>query len=178
MLNNITITNGQNICYDATQNIYIAGSGSTFVVAAGGNTHLVAGHSVYFYPGTTVQNGGHLHAYSAFDCIYCTSPKNALLAAVPDSSVGPGSEGNLRSNDLFRVYPNPTTGHFTLDIPEAEPGAQATIELYGNQGVCIARMSSIKQQHMPFDIANYPSGLYFLRVSNGGSVTTMKIVKL
>ena len=176
-LNNIAVLNGQSVCSDASQTIYVAGGGTTYNVYSGGISHLVAGQNVLLYPGTTVQSGGYLHAYIATDCLYCTAPKNSIAASVPDSIAQTDQTGIVPGNDLFRVFPNPTTGIFTVEMPGVADLKPVQIEVFGMQGRMVSRMELMNQSSHTFDLGTNPAGLYIIRVVAGSEEKTARIVK-
>ncbi|MGB4204423.1 MAG: hypothetical protein WBJ84_02255, partial [Bacteroidales bacterium] len=81
-LQGVDVVNGQDICFDATNTLTIAGGGNTFVVQDGGNVNLIAGHNIRMLEGTSVHSGAYLHAY--ISNVYCTLPP-AMLAAEEDA---------------------------------------------------------------------------------------------
>ncbi|MCX6306982.1 MAG: T9SS type A sorting domain-containing protein [Bacteroidetes bacterium] len=176
-LNNIVVADGQSVCADALQTIYVAGGGTTFIVSAGGISHLVAGQNIIFYPGATVQNGGYLHAYIATDCLYCTAPKSAPAASPADSTAFLPPSASVTGNDLFKVFPNPTAGMFTMEMTSMTEGAPAIVELFGMQGKLITKMELINQDSHTFNLTNHPAGLYFIRVVSGNKERSCKILK-
>ncbi|MFZ4522816.1 MAG: T9SS type A sorting domain-containing protein [Bacteroidales bacterium] len=177
-LQNITVASGQSVCSDAVQSIFVAGSGTTYTVANGGISHLIAGQNIIFYPGTTVQNGGTLHAYIADDCLYCISPKSSFISNSTDSISGRDTENSVLANELFRVFPNPTSGVFTLEMLHRTEFTSTTIELYGMQGGLISKMELNNQLSHTFNLADNPAGLYFIRVMAGKEMKTARIIKL
>lgn len=72
------------------------------------------------------------------------------------------------------VYPNPTSGKFTVELPDAENGV---IELYNILGEKL-QQSSIRHAKAEIDISARPRGVYFLRTSHGREVLTSKVVNL
>ncbi|MGB4204530.1 MAG: C39 family peptidase, partial [Bacteroidales bacterium] len=81
-LQGVDVVSGQDICFDATNTLTIAGGGNTFVVQDGGNVNLIAGHNIRMLEGTSVHSGAYLHAY--ISNVYCTLPP-AMLAAEEDA---------------------------------------------------------------------------------------------
>ena len=77
---------------------------------------------------------------------------------------------NDRSEDLIRVYPNPSNGQFSVTLPPYLQGA--TLQLFDNLGKSIASISNsdtiITQQ--------LPVGSYFLKISQNGKTSSVKII--
>jgi hypothetical protein len=78
-LQNITVANGQSVCYDATQTIAVAGSGTTFIVQSGGDATLIAGQNILFLPGSLLQSGSHVLATITTNGNYCSSMQSAMV---------------------------------------------------------------------------------------------------
>jgi len=73
LLQNILISSGQSECFDATHTITVAGSSTTFNLQSGGETTLIAGHSILLLPGTFIQSGGRLMGKITTNGTYCSS---------------------------------------------------------------------------------------------------------
>ncbi len=173
-LNNVTIPVGQGNCYNAIQTIAVAGSGTTFLVESGGSAQFVAGQNVRFLPGTKGNLGSYLHAYTTATGPYCCS----VVAPVKDATVVESAtiltDGN---KPFYKVYPNPTTGTFTLELNNVEESSIISVEIYGILGERILNkeMSGLKQQ--VFDLSGRQHGVYLIRVINGAEMGITKIIK-
>ncbi len=71
----------------------------------------------------------------------------------------------------FKIYPNPSTGIFTIDTKE-----EVQIEVYDLVGKLIKK-ENIHIGVNSIDITNYASGVYLLRVNKSGKVNSYRIVK-
>jgi hypothetical protein len=95
---------------------------------------------------------------------------------------GPYSVGLVDTKDpdalsaFVRVFPNPTTGRLFVQflLPSA---ADATLHLYDAVGreIAMQRAPNAQQTRVDFDIRNYPSGLYFLKINVENEHITRKI---
>ncbi|MBR5081539.1 MAG: N-acetylmuramoyl-L-alanine amidase [Bacteroidales bacterium] len=70
------------------------------------------------------------------------------------------------------VYPNPTTGEFTIRTEDLGSGHVAVYDLYGNQMVPLIRY----YKSVTIDASSWPSGVYF--VNYGTPFTMGKVIKL
>ncbi len=158
-------------CFDATQTILVAGNDSTITIANGENTEMIAGQNILFYPGTTVEPGGYLHAHIAPGGPYCPIPSKP-------STVEESSENTLTpERPFFRVFPNPTTGEFTLALNEYNPSEKTGVEIYNLNGEKIISVSFTDQEKYVFCPGSIPPGLYLVRVnsiSRNGSCMVVK----
>lgn len=77
----------------------------------------------------------------------------------------------------FLIYPNPTTGNFTLELKEGTPDDHVTVEIIGMRGekVVTKILEGISKQE--FSLSEQPVGLYFIRVISGRITGSGKIIK-
>jgi hypothetical protein len=83
-------------------------------------------------------------------------------------------QGTERQDAL--IYPNPTTGKFTVLLPDTKINPAGYIEIYNTAGqkVFNSQINGIKSD---FDISGLPQGLYGVKISDGASTAIYKIVK-
>jgi PKD repeat protein len=76
------------------------------------------------------------------------------------------------------VYPNPTEGKFTLE-PDSLQG-YGKIELYNTMGSVVKTLfvGELATRELEFDISDVSSGVYFLKISQDGTVKILKIIKI
>jgi len=78
----------------------------------------------------------------------------------------------ITQNELhIKVYPNPTRGIVNFDFPENNFDGM----VLNGQGSPILRLSENGQY---FDLSQFPSGIYFLKISTESGVAIRKIIKL
>ncbi len=172
-LQNLDVTSGKDTCYDAFQTIYVAGNGTTFTVQNQGSATFIAGQNIVFYPGTKVISGGYLHGYVAPNGPWCGT-KTASIVAVPEreSETSPVTE-----KSFFTIYPNPTTGGFSLELKGFDETAVLRFELYGMRGERVLSEEMKGQRKYYFSLTGKPVGIYFIRVVSGKFAGTGKIIK-
>lgn len=81
------------------------------------------------------------------------------------------TEDNLFEYSDIRIFPNPSSGLFTIIAQE-----KCTVDIYDFLGQKINSSDIFRKQHS-FDLLIYPDGIYFCRISQGNSVETLKLVK-
>jgi uncharacterized protein (TIGR02145 family) len=168
----VSIPNGQNLCYSATQTITVAGSGTAFTVENGGSATMVAGQNIRYLPGTTVQSGGYLWGHIAPDGPYCPAP------AMPDVKSTANDFSQIAFEPaFFKLYPNPTTGSFTLEFKGEIPVDQIMVEINELHGEKVFTGILKGERNLEFSLSNYPVGVYFVRVISGNISETGKIIK-
>ncbi|MEI7726449.1 MAG: YCF48-related protein [Bacteroidota bacterium] len=172
-LTNLTVGPGATPCYNAQQTITVAGSGTTFTVQNGGDATLVAGQNISFLPGTKVDQGGHLWGYITTTGSYCVAPSapfNTLNTDEPAALI-------QKESSLFRVYPNPTTGKFTLELNTELNDVEATVRIYGMLGEEVLQENLAGSRKTEFSLSERPNGIYIIRVMMGDKMGTAKVIK-
>ncbi len=171
----MTISAGENKCFDATETVIVAGNGKQFIVESGAHADIIAGTNIKIKEGTAIEYGASLHAYiSDVMCNQQPSMLSADIENLPASGLYPET---LNESSFFRVYPNPTTGDFTLEMRKSEEASQLLIEIYTMQGNLVFRGElPVKNQHN-LSLASMQTGLYLIRVQNGYETGVLKIIK-
>lgn len=85
-----------------------------------------------------------------------------------------GKSSNVAASDGLdvKIYPNPASNLLNVEIPNPE-GIKQNIEIYNVQGTYITGQSvQTKSAKAQFNIANYPKGIYLLKIGN----TTHKVM--
>ncbi|MEI7981771.1 MAG: T9SS type A sorting domain-containing protein, partial [Bacteroidota bacterium] len=175
-LANITIGPGTNSCYNAGQTITVAGSGTTFLVQSGGDATLIAGQNILFMPGTMVQSGGHLSGYITTTSSFCVNPSSPVSNPLNPETAAITAETEPGST-LFRVYPNPTTGKFTLELNAPTGETNANVTIYGMLGEKVLQEKLEGTGKSDFSLTGRSGGIYIIQVTMGERTATAKIIK-
>jgi hypothetical protein len=170
---NITVTGqvgtGETVCYNATNTITVGGA-SPWVVAAGGSATLIAGVKIIFLPGAAVLSGGYMHGY--ISTTYC-SPTDAPMMAAGTTEPTP----TVVERPSFSIYPNPTTGNFTLVQKGSGQFGNVKVEIFSMRGERVLASQMIGEQRHEFVTADLPSGLYFVKLVADDYTETIKLIK-
>lgn len=169
---NVTVHEGPPECYDAIYTITVAGDNTYLTVEPLARAIFVAGLRIDFLPHTWVMPGGEMHAYIDQESPYCPE------IIIPGSPVMTGDEVAMSSEHSgFRIYPNPTTGDFTLEQYNDKPCSNARVEICSMSGEkMISTDLDGKKTHL-FKTAALPAGLYFVRVVCDEYTETVKLIK-
>ncbi len=170
---NVTVVTGVDTCFNATSTITVAGNGTTFTVQNGGSATMIAGEKILYLPGTMVEAGGYMLGYITLTNEYCGTGEAPMVAVKSGVREAPATDAKAS----FRIYPNPTTGSFTLEFPEAalpENISASICDIRGNKVLDLRLSGSNKQV---ISIEDQPKGMYFIRVIRGQRPETGKIVK-
>ena len=169
-----TVAAGKDTCFNATQTITVAGGTDTFTVQAGGSATMVAGQNILYLPGTTVELSGYMHGYITHTSEFCGSMPAPIVAVMT------GKEENtfIPGTSLFKLYPNPTTGSFTLEFNAGTASGKASVEIYGIRGEKVLNTELTGQGKHDLSLEGQPAGIYFVRLISGGKTETTRIIKL
>ncbi|MDR1055778.1 MAG: T9SS type A sorting domain-containing protein [Prevotellaceae bacterium] len=74
------------------------------------------------------------------------------------------------------LYPNPTYGQFTLDLPDFKPGEKGYIILYSQMGKIIVHQKYVSASQY-FDISNVLPGFYVAHIMVNDKLVIKKIIK-
>ncbi|MDP1621714.1 MAG: T9SS type A sorting domain-containing protein [Bacteroidales bacterium] len=173
-LQNLAILTGQNNCYDASQTITVAGAGTSFIIENGGVGTMIAGQNILFLPGTLVNQGGNLLGHITTNGQYCNPPPAAIVS-------GLGNDGNINAHSSkpgFTVYPNPTTGFFTILINNDLISSPVRVDVIGSLGESVLTANLINLSAYGANISGKPAGVYYIRLISGDKTETVKIVRL
>jgi len=164
-----TVEAGYANCYNATDTITVGGDGTPFEILENGAATMKAGIAIIYLPGTWVHPGGYMLGKIFPGGPYCSGKAPEKSLALVESSV------NLIDNS-FRIYPNPTTGLFTIeqrgDI-SADPVRVDVLSAIGGK-ILSTEFRGVPRQDL--SIKGNPAGIYFVKVTAGSRMQTVKII--
>jgi hypothetical protein len=168
-----TVASGINECYKAQQTITV----QNLVVESGGNVRLIAGNKISLLPGVRAKSGSAFRAWiSATDI--CGSAPTQMITNTEGQLPAPEIEQPVFGQDkLFKVYPNPTTGEFTLELMKVDPQSNVSVNIYGMQGNKIQSTVQAARKRYTFNLSGNNPGLYMIQVINNGETGVARIVK-
>ncbi len=166
-------------CFEGVQTLTVAGQGNFFRVEAGGSVTLVAGESIHLLPGVTVKHGGYMHAYITDDGVDCTRPVAEFKEPpVRETTTRVIVPQHKRSDTFFTLYPNPTSGEFTLELSDAGQDVPViTVEIFSIEGVrtFTGQLPAQQKHHLTLD--GQRPGIYFVRVTKDTQTGIRQIIK-
>ncbi|MBN1198532.1 MAG: T9SS type A sorting domain-containing protein, partial [Bacteroidales bacterium] len=169
-VNNLIIDYGVILCFNAQQTITVA----DFVVENGGSATFIAGNKISFLPGTTVKPGGYMNAYITTTNEYCINLDASMV------TIASGEEELKllpeQESQRYSIYPNPTTGNFTLlHKGDFLPG-NVQVEIFNMQGEKICSTSYKAERKHDFTLSGVAAGLCFVKIMAGDYVESLKLV--
>tara|TARA_B110000879_G_C11015234_1_gene448671 strand:- start:57 stop:938 length:882 start_codon:yes stop_codon:yes gene_type:complete len=93
-------------------------------------------------------------------------------AGFDDINFDPSSVEDLQSKSAIKVYPNPSTGQFTVNVPKNETGVIQVTDLTGKEILSI----STRQETFTIDLSDQPSGSYIIKFTSVNSVITESVI--
>jgi surface protein len=173
VLHAINLQHGESFCYDATQTI----TATNFTVENGASAVFIAGQSITFGTGFVVQSGGNLHASITLTQEFCNQTSLASSSEITDrqSVSEPENKTAIAKDSFFKLFPNPTTGLFKLELSEIT--STIIVEVYGLMGKQILWQEVTGHQPFEFDLSLQPRGIYIVRVLNGDAIESQRIIR-
>ncbi len=154
--------------------IYLIGlsNGRPFIRKAEGGTN----NWTLLYQATTGKSFRHGNVLAKNGKVYYFLMENKSGSAQPiylqvyDLGINdvPSSTNNIENN-IFKVFPNPSQGRFTI---EAE--GNSSYSIYSTSGICISKGNF--NNNLMLDIKEHGNGVYLLKVNTASGTYTQKVV--
>jgi hypothetical protein len=117
-----------------------------------------------------------MEARMILDDTYCANHRS-LLVEDDESTPGNSLEEMVVKPSGFKVFPNPTTGAFILELSEPAEAEYIVVEIYSMLGERIISSRLLGSTQYEFDLSEKPRGVYLVRVLNGDAVGFEKVIK-
>ncbi|MCX6268550.1 MAG: T9SS type A sorting domain-containing protein [Bacteroidetes bacterium] len=165
---------GTDTCYNASATITVPVAPATFNVYPGGSATFIAGVRVRFLPGARVQPGGYVHAYITTTNEYCGSLPPAMVAVVAGDKET--SSLSVEPYQTFSIYPNPTSGAFTLLNRSDFFTGKVEVDIYNLSGGKSLSTTYTNERSHVFTLGELPPGIYFVKVKAGDLMESHKLI--
>lgn len=175
-LTGMNIASGQH-CFNATQTITTGGGGQQFDVASGSEVDLIAGQNIIMLPGTHFHSGSAIHAWIAPGGPYCPVLTSTLLAQDPVNAEGQKKMVGSVNDIFFKLYPNPATEGFTLELEAYDDQEMIVLEIHSIMGkrMLYKELPAVPEQYV--GLQELSPGIYLVRVMQGKQTGVERIVK-
>ena len=77
----------------------------------------------------------------------------------------------------YKIYPNPTTGNFTLEQIGEKEYNNVKVEVYGMRGERVMASTMTGEKRHQFSLSDAPFGIYFVKIAAGDVIETTKLIK-
>jgi len=175
----VSLSNGQYDCWNALENVTVAGPTYSVVLQSGSEANFIAGESINFLPGFHAQQGSQMHGYITETGDYCNSivasPIHTPLAeksALINGETKPATLGFTEKQ--VKVYPNPNNGRFVVELTNFEGVSIITVN--NPLGAVIHRSTSFGSNVSSVELSALHKGIYFVSIQNRNSLITRKII--
>lgn len=74
------------------------------------------------------------------------------------------------------LYPNPTKGHFSISVDNADDGTHLQAVLYTSTGTVVSR-KTLADCCLDFNLSGNAAGVYLLHIEAGGETRIWKVIK-
>jgi hypothetical protein len=179
-LTNFEVIHGLDTCFSAPDTIFVAGDNNMVTVYNGGALNLVAGKVIRLFYGFSVQHGGNFNAWIDTTGTFCGQKESTLLASLGSNDltgqIDPFAPDNNGEGLLFKAYPNPTNGSFTVELM-FDCESPAIVEIFTIMGNLIMKTGSSGKKLIVCDLTGKQAGVYIVRVSNQERTGQKKIIK-
>ncbi len=87
----------------------------------------------------------------------------------------PATPSAIPGNSLM-IYPNPSDGRITVEIPNTDQGSsEISISVYNSTGNTLL-LENTSESIFNIDLSEFPKGLYYIKVVNGRGGSTEKLI--
>jgi len=176
---NISVTiNGATVESGASADIRSGGTitATNFEVKSGGTALLKAVTSITLNDGVLITPGiaGYFKA-SIGEFEPCVLP---LAMVASEEVVVPEELPEITSREsFFKVFPNPTTGSFNLELTGETEETRIIVEVYSMMGDRLLQNELYGMMRYEFNLSELPRGVYLIRVMKGTQMGVERLIK-
>lgn len=154
---------------------------SLFILTFDEDDYSGGNHIVTIFTGRMVKAGQYSEIYNFYDLLRTIEDMYRLPYACNAATAVPitgcwSAEGINEldtDNNVFSVYPNPSNGEFTVQMKSAKFG---NIEIYNVFGTKVIEEVFAGTSSKGIYLNNIPSGIYFVKTSDGEKTLTKKLI--
>ena len=177
LVSDIALISGDNNCYNAYNQITVAGNETTVTINEGANAEFIAGVSIKFMPGFHAVEGSYVNAHITTDESFCVTAAAPIVYAqsqpiqIKSAPILPANE--TISEKSILVYPNPNNGAFSIDLNNFD--SEVKLMVFNATGQLVFNSSTLNKIN-PINLTHSQRGIYFVRVINNNEQFTQKII--
>jgi phosphatidylinositol-3-phosphatase len=181
------IATGDNWIYDHL-NSYIQWAkthNSLFILTFDEDNDVSNNRIVTIFTGQKVKGGEYSETINHFSVLRTIEDMYGLPYAGAASSATPitdcwdithviSESGNMENQ--FSVFPNPAAGGFSIRLNTATAGSLKNVEIYNSFGDKVFEQNTSAQSNRNLFFKDYGAGIYFVKVWDGKTMDTKKLV--
>jgi hypothetical protein len=127
-------------------------------------------------PGFHAFEGSVAHAWITTDGTFCDGASGTIVEnPLQEKSGNTDSNSKTEQGKEIKVYPNPNSGRFTVEIIKAKAKAEAEVEVYNALGERVYQ-AMVDDGRSVIDLSGIRRGLYVVAVSDGRERFTRKMM--
>ncbi len=171
------------VAVDGPGNVYIADQGNNVVrkAALTGLISTIAGDYEAGYSGdrglavSAMLNSPIALTVDGNGLVYVADYNNNVIRLIGPASIINEVKPVAHTLGGLKVYPNPSNGSFTIDLPETNNGAAITVMDMVGKVVANRIIEDTKAQKLTLNLSNIPTGSYILKVDAGNDTYRERI---
>ena len=117
-----------------------------------------------------------MHGYITTTNSYCASLPPSMVSVTTGEDENPGA--SRQGSQSFRVFPNPTTGEFTVEALGDAGNMISQISIYNLSGAKMFTVDLKGERSHRCSLLDVPTGIYFIHVTTGEKTGVSKLIKL
>jgi hypothetical protein len=126
------------------------------------NSHAANPHAS---PSTTTTYTLHIYAYNRSNHDTCCTASSTVKVTVNGSCCRTTNINSVTANNSIKIYPNPTSQLFTIEIGQALINGEVSI--YDINGKMIWKKGGLKgNENLPVDLKDIQKGIYFIEIND------------
>jgi hypothetical protein len=177
-----TFALGEIDCFNATNEITVAGDSSNVVIEHGATAEFIAGQSIRFLPGFHAQEGSYVNATITTNGTFCDgySPQPNMLAAevteenpVKSAGIATRKEQGVQRAGIMAAYPNPNNGEFSVMFDNNNQ--KIRVMMINGMGQMVYNRETTENQ-IQLNMHHLESGIYFIKAINSEQYFSQKII--
>jgi len=175
-LENLSIIAPEELCFDATETITLAGNGKYFEVEPNAQAEIIAGQKILILDGSWIHENAYFLARIATDNDYCGNRKSMLASQEETHTERENQFQNEIIETSIRVFPNPTSGMVTVQISELKDSKPYSVIIYDLIGKPVYASALSEKTDLQIDLSSHPKGIYLIRVASVNFSRSEKII--
>jgi len=168
-------------CYNALQNITVAGDGEQVDIESTAFVEFIAGQSIRFLPGFRAQAGSYVNAYITTTATFCNPVAVSSIVhsePVVEKSIEVDGFNDFEDESFaekqLKLYPNPNNGQFMLHLSNFD--VRTEVIVYNLIGKTVRKATVFNVEQLEIDMLSAPRGIYNVVVSDGLFVENIKML--
>ena len=173
------IVDGENSCFNANNDIIVAGDENLVEIQDGASVNFIAENSIVFLPGFRANNGSYAHAYITLDGSFCDDLSSLIVSAqfeIENRAVQAleiVSKKTCNKGQKMKVFPNPNSGEFTIQLLDFSN--EVKLSVYNSLGNMVYEITTCNEKNT-INLSCLNRGIYFVLAADNEVLLTQKVI--